>query len=86
MGRKLRNGIARALLYGSTLLICALLLTIVGIICVRGVPYLTLPLLTSEESILHDTVGILPAILNTEVVILSPLRLPCPSVSVRRCI
>ena len=78
MGRKLRNGIARALLYGSTLLICALLLTIVGIICVRGVPYLTLPLLTSEESILHDTVGILPAILNTVVVILFSLAIALP--------
>ncbi len=78
MRRTLRNWIARALLYGSTLLICALLLTVIGIVCVRGAPYLTLPLLTSEESILHDTVGILPAILNTVVVILFSLAVALP--------
>lgn len=69
MRRKLWNWAARVLLYGSTLLVCALLIAIVGIVCFRGAPHLTLPLLIGEESILRGTVGILPAIINTLLVI-----------------
>ncbi len=66
------------LLYGSAALVCALLLAIVAFVVYRGAPYLTLSLLTSEESILHGTAGILPAIINTLVVIILSLALALP--------
>ena len=78
MRRKLWNWAARVLLYGSTLLVCALLIAIVGIVCFRGAPHLTLPLLIGEESILRGTAGILPAITNTLVVILLSLSFALP--------
>lgn len=44
----------------------------------RGAPYLTLSLITSEESILQDTAGILPCILNTLFVIVLTLSIALP--------
>lgn len=44
----------------------------------RGTPYLTLSLITSEESILQGTVGIFPCILNTLVVIVLTLSIALP--------
>lgn len=69
MRRKINNLILRSLLRGSALLIVALLAVIVGVVVWRGAPYLTLKLISSEESILRGTAGILPAIINTVVVI-----------------
>lgn len=78
MRRRIQDHAARVLLYGSTLLVCALLISIVVIVCVRGTPYLTTELLTREESILRGTAGILPAIVNTLVVILLSLSIALP--------
>lgn len=78
MQRRLLECTARALLYGSTLIVCALLIAIVSIVFFRGAPYLTRELLTSEESILHGTVGILPAMINTMVVIFLSLAIALP--------
>lgn len=78
MGRRLYHVVACILLYGSTVLICALLAVLIGVIVWRGAPYLTLSLLTGEESILQGTVGILPSIFNTLFVIGMTLAIALP--------
>lgn len=76
--RKRMDTAGRVLLYGSAVLVCALLIAIAAFVIYRGAPYLTLRLLTSEESILRGTAGILPAIINTLVVILLSLSFALP--------
>ena len=49
-----------------------------AVILRRGTPYLTLSLITSEESILQDAAGILPCILNTLFVIALTLSVALP--------
>ena len=68
----------RTLLYGSAFLTCALLLLIIGYICVKGIPGISWQFLTTEESVLNDTVGILPAIYNTLFVIFVSLIIVLP--------
>lgn len=76
--RKILELTAGALLYGSTLLVCALLVGIIGVVLWRGAPYLSWELITTEESILRGTAGILPAILNTLLVIALSLAIALP--------
>ena len=57
---------------------CALLLFIIGYICVKGIPGISWQFLTTEESVLNDTVGILPAIYNTLFVIFVSLIIVLP--------
>lgn len=76
--RKLAESIVRVLLYGSTLLVCAVLAAVVGVVLWRGLPHLTWELLTTEESILRGTAGILPAVLNTLLVIVLSLAVSLP--------
>ena len=68
----------RSLLYLSAFATCALLLLIIGYICVKGVPGISWQFLTTEESVLNDTVGILPAIYNTLFVIFVSLVIVLP--------
>lgn len=78
MTRKLFDLILRTLLYGSAALIVALLLLVVSTVLRRGLPYLTISLLISEESILEGTVGILPSIVNTLFVVALTLGISLP--------
>lgn len=78
MGRKLYNTAAHLLLRGSTALVCIVLFAMIFVILQRGVPHLTLSLLTSEESILQGTVGILPSIFNTLFVIALTMMIVLP--------
>lgn len=78
MQRKFAQSAARILLYGSTLLVCALLAAVAGVVVWRGMPHLTWELLSTEESILQGTAGILPAILNTLLVIAVTLAVALP--------
>lgn len=59
----------RALLWGSAGIAVALLLFMIGTICYKGLPNISWTLLSTEESVLRGTVGILPAIVNTLFVI-----------------
>ena len=63
----------RALLYAAAGLICALLVFLIGYILYRGIPHLSWQFLSSEESVIKDIEGILPAILNTVYVIIATL-------------
>ena len=68
----------RTLLYLSAGATCLLLLFLIGYIFVEGMPNLTWEFLTTEESVLNDTVGILPAIQNTVYVVVVTLLFALP--------
>lgn len=59
----------RALVWLCAGLTCALLLFLIGYIFYRGIPNLSWEFLTTQESLLKGTMGILPAICNTLYVI-----------------
>ena len=71
--RKAYDITMRTLLYVSAAIICALLVVLIGYILYRGIPSLSWQFLTSEESVIKDIEGILPAILNTVYVIIATL-------------
>ena len=63
----------RGLLYLSAGITCLLLLFLIGYILYRGLPNLNWTFLTSQESVLRGTGGIMPAIQNTLYVIVVTL-------------
>ena len=71
--RRAWNGTMRFLLYAAAAIICALLVFLIGYILYRGVPNLSWQFLSSEESVINDIQGILPAIVNTIYVIVATL-------------
>jgi len=76
--RKVYNTGMMILLCLSTVLTCALLVFITGYICCKGIPGISLEFLTTSESVLKGTVGILPAIYNTLFVIILSLIIVLP--------
>lgn len=76
--RRFRDGIMRLLLWLCAGITCALLIFLVCYIFWRGVPHLSLEFLTTKESVLKGTNGILPAILNTVYVVLVTLAVCLP--------
>ena len=75
--RLYENGL-RALLWLCAGLTCALLLFLIGYICYRGIPNLSWEFLTTQESLLRGTMGILPAICNTLYVVAATLVVALP--------
>jgi phosphate transport system permease protein len=65
-------------MYLSAGLICLMLLGIIGYILVRGIPNISFGLLSSKPSLINDTIGILPNILNTLYIILITLIIVLP--------
>ena len=65
LSRRVYDRTLRGLLYLCAGLTCALLLFLIGYIFYRGLPHITWELVSTQESILNDTTGILPSILNT---------------------
>ncbi len=76
--RKIKSAALNILMYLSAGLICLLLLGIIGYILVRGVPYISFKLLSSKPSLLNNTAGILPNLLNTLYIILITLVIVLP--------
>ena len=76
--RRLYDVVARILLYLCAGLTCALLVFLIGYICYRGIPGISLSFLTTAESVLKGTMGILPAIYNTLYVIVVSLVIVLP--------
>ncbi len=68
----------RALLYVSSAVTVLLLVCIIGYICYRGIPGINWEFLTTEESLLRGTMGILPAIVHTLYVILFSIIIALP--------
>ncbi len=76
--RGLFNAVLRLLLWLSAALTGGLLVAIVCYVCYRGLPGLSWQFLSSAESILQGTAGILPSILNTLYVIILSLLIVLP--------
>ena len=76
--RRVYDLVMRGLLWLCAGVTCALLLFLLCYIFYRGIPHLSLELLTNQESVLRGTEGILPAIGNTIYVILVTLLFVLP--------
>lgn len=76
--RKIKSAVLNILMYLSAGLICLMLLGIIGYILIRGIPNITFELLSSKPSLIKDTIGILPNILNTLYIILITLIVVLP--------
>lgn len=76
--RKVKCAILNILMYLSAGIICLILLGLIGYILYRGLPHISLEFLTSKPSLIRETVGILPNILNTVYIILITLVIVLP--------
>ena len=76
--RKVKCAILNVLMYLSAGIICLILLGLIGYILYRGLPHISLEFLTSKPSLIRETVGILPNILNTVYIILITLVVVLP--------
>lgn len=68
----------RLMMGGSVALVAALVLGILSYVLVKGIPNLTLNMLTSSPSYLNDSIGVLPNILNTLYIIVATLAIVLP--------
>ena len=76
--RRLFDNSMRAIIWLCAGLVTLLVLLLIGYILFRGVPSITWELLSSQESYLKNTVGILPSILNTLYIIIAALAIVLP--------
>lgn len=76
--RKIKSALLNTLVYLSAGIIILMLAGIIGYVFYRGLPHLSVEFLTSTPSLIHDTVGILPNILNTVYIILITLIIVLP--------
>lgn len=76
--RRLYDSGLRVLLWLCAGLTCALLIFLIGYIFYRGIPNLSWEFLTTQESLLKGTMGILPAIQNTLYVVVVTLAIALP--------
>ncbi len=76
--RKIKCTVLNILMYLSAGIICLILLGLIGYILYRGLPHISLEFLTSKPSLIRETVGILPNILNTIYIILITLVIVLP--------
>lgn len=76
--RRMKDGALRFLVYSSAALVCLVSTAIIGYIFARGLPGLTLELLSTQSSYVEDTIGILPNILNTVYIVLLAMGIVVP--------
>lgn len=76
--RVFKELLLKAAMVVLTLLTCGILAFMLGTILIRGVPYITPEMLTSETSYLKDTIGILPNICNTLYIIAVTMLIAVP--------
>ena len=76
--RRAYEVVMRGLIYLASALTCALLIFLIGYILYRGLPNLNWEFLTTQESVLRGTDGILPAFQNTLYVIVATLIFVLP--------
>ena len=76
--RKIKCALLNIFMYLSSGIICLILLGLIGYILYRGLPHISLEFLTSKPSLISETVGILPNILNTVYIILITLVIVLP--------
>lgn len=78
LGRKIKSAVLNILMYLSAGIIALILLGMIGYILYRGLPHISLDFLTQKPSLVRETVGILPNILNTLYIILITLVIVLP--------
>ena len=76
--RKTGNFIKMAFMYAATTIILLFLAFLIGYILFRGLPNITIQFLTSKPSLVRETIGILPNILNTIYIILMTIIVVLP--------
>lgn len=76
--RRVKIALLNGLIWTAAGLICLLMLGLMVCILYKGLPHITGELLTSKPSLLKETVGILPNILNTLYIILITLIVVLP--------
>jgi phosphate transport system permease protein len=76
--RRISGAILHAFAFGSGAVVCLELALIIGYIFVRGIPGITVELLTTQPSYIHDTIGVLPNILNTLYIVLVAMAVVIP--------
>ncbi|MCD8160739.1 MAG: phosphate ABC transporter permease PstA [Clostridiales bacterium] len=76
--RKAWNNAIKAIIWVCVILTVALLVGLIGYIMVRGLPYITVELLTTQRSAINGTIGILPNIIFTVYLILTTLVIALP--------
>lgn len=76
--RALTDGLLRGLIYVCAALVVGLLVAVIGYIFWKGLPHITWQLLSTGPSVLRDTIGILPNLLNTLYLIGFTLLLALP--------
>lgn len=76
--RTLYGGILKFFLYFCAFLTCALLISIIGYIFWRGIGGISWELLSTAPSFLKDTIGILPNLINTLLIVLLTLLIALP--------
>lgn len=68
----------RGIIYFCALLTVSLLVALLGYILIKGLPHISWNFLTSKPSVIRDTIGILPNILNTLYMIVFTLLIALP--------
>ncbi|MCC8076206.1 MAG: phosphate ABC transporter permease PstA [Clostridiales bacterium] len=76
--RKAWNNAVKAIIWVCVIITVALLVGLIGYIMVRGLPYITVQLLTTQRSAINGTIGILPNIIFTIFLILTTLVVALP--------
>lgn len=76
--RKYADFVKGALMHAATAVILLFLIFLIGYILFRGIPNITIQFLTSKPSLVRDTIGILPNILNTIYIILMTIIVVLP--------
>lgn len=76
--RRIKDNILRYAVYASAGLVCTILLALIGFIFYKGLPGITSEFLSTQSSYVHDTIGILPNILNTLYIILVAMLIVVP--------
>ena len=76
--RKAKAHVLKVLVYGCAFLTVAVLVALLGYIFVRGTPNITWQLLSTKPSVIKDTIGILPNLLNTLYIIVLTLIIALP--------
>lgn len=76
--KRISDTILNILIQLSSVLSVGLLVVIIGYIIYRGAPYFSIDYLLNTTSIIKNTVGILPNIINTIYLIVITLLIACP--------
>lgn len=76
--RKIKSGALNAVMYFSAIIVILLLFSVAGYVIYRGISSLSIEFLTTKQSFIKGTVGILPNILNTLYVVVITLIIVLP--------